>query len=138
MSSPGSAVTVELPRWLLADRLSVVLASSTAPVVELVLARHPGAPAGVGVVVAALLLAGLWWQRRRRPRALQLANAGGWMQFADGARLGCQPGPGSRLLGSSVVLHWQAAARTGALWLTPADLPRQTLRALAVRLVAGR
>jgi hypothetical protein len=137
MSSPGSAVTVELPRWLLADRLSVGLACATAPVVELVLARHPGAPVGVGVVVAAVLLAVLWRQRRRRPQALQLGSVGGWMQFADGIRLGCRPGPGSRLLGSSVVLHWQATARSGGLWLTPVDLPRETLRLLAVRLVAG-
>jgi len=87
-------VTVELPRWLLADRLSLLLACATAPVVEGVLARHPGVPAGLGVMVAALLLAGLWRQRGRRPRALQLADAGGWMQFADGARLGYQQGRG--------------------------------------------
>jgi hypothetical protein len=130
-------VTVELPRWLLADRLSLGLACATAPVVELVLARHPGTPVGAGVVVAALLLASLWRQRRRRPRALELASVGGWMQFADGTRLGCRPGPGSRVLGSSVVLHWQAAARSGGLWLTPVDLPHETLRSLAVRLVAG-
>jgi hypothetical protein len=131
-------VTVELPRWLLADRLSLGLAGATAPVVEAVLARHPGAPGGLGLLVAVMLLAGFCWQRRRRPRALQLATAGGWMQFADGARLACQPGPGSRLLGSGVVLHWRAAARSGSLWLTPADLPREVLRSLAVRLVAGR
>ena len=121
MSSPASAVTVELPPWLLAERLSLGLACATAPVVEAVLARHPGAPAGAGLVVAALLVAGVWFQRRRRPRSVALPA-----------------GPGSRLLGSSVVLRWQSAGRSGALWLTPADLPRETLRSLAVRLVAGR
>jgi len=131
-------VTVELPRWLLADRLSLGLACATAPVVELVLTRHPDAPGGVGLLVAALLVAGLGWQRRRRPRSLQLAPTGSWVEFADGAREGLRPGQRSRLLGSSVVLHWQAAARSGALWLTPVDLPRETLRSLAVRLVAGR
>ena len=132
-------MTVDLPRWLLADRLSAALSCATVPVVEMVLARHPGgAPVGVGGLVAALLLAGLWWQRQRRPRALQLTSAEGWIRFADGAQLGCRPGPGSRLLGSSIVVHWQTAARSGALWLTPADLPRETLRSLAVRLVAGR
>jgi len=114
-------VTVELPRWLLAERLSLVLACATAPVVELVLARHPGAPAGAGLVVAALLVAGVWLQRRRRPQSLELA-----------------PGRGSRLLGPSLVVHWQAHGRTGAVWLTPGDLPREILRSLAVRLVAGR
>jgi hypothetical protein len=114
-------VTVELPRWLLAERLSLGLACATAPVVEGVLARHPGAPAGVGLAVAALLVAGIWLQRRRRPSSLALLA-----------------GPGSRLLGSTVVVRWQAPGRSGSLWLTPADLPRETLRLLAVRLVAGR
>ena len=121
MSSPASAVTVELPRWLLAERLSLGLACATAPVVEAVLARHPGAPAGAGLAVAALLVAGVWFQRRRRPRSLALPA-----------------GPGSRLLGSSVVVNWQSPGRSGSLWLTPADLPRETLRSVAVRLVAGR
>jgi hypothetical protein len=138
MSSPVSAVTVELPRWLLADRLSLGLACATAPVVELVLARHPGAPAGVGMVAAVLLVAGLWWQRRRRPQALGIAPTGGWLQLAGGTRLDCRVGQRSRLLGTSIVLHWQAPGRSGALWLTPADLPREILRSLAVRLVAGR
>ena len=121
MSSPASAVTVELPRWLLAERLSLGLACATAPVVEAVLARHPGAPAGVGLAVAALLVAGAWIQQRHRPRSLVL-----------------QATTGSRLLGSSLVVRWQSPGRSGALWLTPADLPRETLRSLAVRLVAGR
>jgi len=138
MSSPASVVTVELPRWLLADRLSLGLACATAPVVELVLARHPGAPAGVGVVAAALLVAGLEWQRRRRPQTLGIAATGGWLRCAGGTRLDCRAGPGSRLLGASIVLHWEAPGHAGAVWLTPADLPRETLRALAVRLVAGR
>ena len=121
MSSPASALTVELPRWLLAERLSLGLACATAPVVEGVLARHPGAPVGAGLAVAALLVAGVWLQRRRRPRFVAVPA-----------------GPGSRLLGSSVVVHWQSSGRSGALWLTPADLPRETLRSIAVRLVAGR
>jgi len=114
-------VTVELPRWLLAERLSLVLACATAPVVELVLAHHPGAPAGAGVVIAVLLVAGVWLQRHRRPQSLEIT-----------------PARGSRLLGPSLVVHWQARGRSGALWLVPGDLPREMLRSLAVRLVAGR
>jgi len=131
-------VTVELPRWLLADRLSLGLACATAPVVELVLARYPGAFAGGGVVAAALLVAGLEWQRRHRPQALGIAATGGWLRRAGGTRAECRVGPGSRLLGASIVLHWETPGQSGAVWLTPADLPRETLRSLAVRLVAGR
>jgi hypothetical protein len=114
-------VTVELPRWLLAERLSLGLACAAAPVVEGVLARHPGAPAGAGLAVAALLVAGVLLQWRRRPRSLALPA-----------------GPGSRVLGSSLVLQWQSGGRSGAFWLTGADLSRETLRSLAVRLVTGR
>jgi len=131
-------VTVELPRWTLADRLSLALALASAPVVEAVLARHLDVPAGIGVTVAALLLLALGWQRHHRPQALTFTPAGGWLQFANGRRQACRPGAGSRVLGSSVVVHWQSPGRSGALWLTTADLPRETLRALAVRLVAGR
>jgi hypothetical protein len=138
MSSPASVLTVELPRWLLADRLSLGLACATAPVIELVLARHPGAPTGVGIVVAALLVAGVWWQRRGRPRALEFGPAGASLRQAPGTRQAFDPGPGCRLLGGGVVIHWRSPGRSGVLWLTPADLPRATLRSLSVRLVTGR
>jgi hypothetical protein len=139
MSLPGSVVTVELPRWPLADRLSLALVVAAAVVIEAVAARHPGAPAGVGVAAAALLALGLWFQRRRRPQALEFASGAGCLQFRDGRQQPFQPGAGSRLLGTSVVLHWQSPGRSGSLWLTPADLSREQLRALAVRLgAAGR
>jgi hypothetical protein len=137
MSSPGSVVTVELPRWPLADRLSLALVVAAAVVIEAVAVRHPGAPAGVGLAGAALLALGLWSQRRRRPRVLELAPEAGWLRFPDGRQQPFRPGAGSRLLGTSVVLHWQSPGRSGSLWLTPADLSRGQLRALAVRLVAG-
>jgi hypothetical protein len=137
MSSPGSVVTVELPRWPLADRLSLVLAVAAAVVIEAVAARHPGAPAGVGVAAAALLALGLWFQRRHRPQALEFAPGAGCLRFPDGRQQPFRPGAGSRLLGTSVVLHWQSPGRSGSLWLTPADLSREQLRALAVRLVAA-
>jgi hypothetical protein len=138
MSSPGSVVTVELPRWPLADRLALAAVLGCAPVVEAVLARYPGAPAGAGVAVAAVLAAALWRQRRRRPRSLEFTPVGDWLRLADGSRQSFRPGTGTRLLGTSVVLHWEAPGHGGSLWLAPADLPRETLRALAVRLVTGR
>ena len=138
MSSPASAVTVELPRWLLADRLSLGLACATAPVIEGVLARYPGVPSGAGIVAAALLVAGAWRQHRHRPRALELSPAAASLRLPAERPRAPVPGPGCRLLGASVVVHWRSAGRSGALWLTPFDLPRATLRLLAVRLVAGR
>jgi hypothetical protein len=137
MSSPVSAVTVDLPRWPLADRLSLVLVLAAAVMVEAVLASYPGAPVGLGVVASVPLAVGLLHQRRRRPRRLEFAPADARLCFGDGTRAPFQPGPGCRLLGSSVVLHWRTPGRSGALWLTPADLPREILRLLAVRLVAG-
>lgn len=131
-------MTVELPRWPLADRLTVALLFAVALVVEAVAARHPGAPGGLGVAAAALLSVVFQFQRRRRPRALVFARGASHLRFADGSQRSFVAGTGSRLLGSSVVLHWRSPGRSGAAWLTAADLPRETLRALAVHLVAGR
>lgn len=131
-------MTVELPRWPLADRLTVVLLLAAALVVEVVAARHAGAPGGLGVAAAALLAVVFQFQRQRRPRRLVFAPGANHLQFADGRQRPFVAGAGSRQLGSSVVLHWQSPGRSGAAWLTPADLPRATLRALAVQLVTGR
>ena len=138
MSSPGSAVTAELPRWPLAERASLVLAALAGAVIEAVAAGHPGVPAGLGVLATASLAAGLAWRRRGQPVAIELSVSGGRLRLGDGRWLTCSTGTGSRLLGSSLVLHWRAPGRSGALWLTPVDLPRETLRSLAVRLAAAR
>jgi hypothetical protein len=132
-------MTVELPRWTLADRVTVALAVAAGMAVEVVAAGQDGAPGGAGLAVAAGLL--LWHARHRarRPLALELRPAG---SAAGAGAPGCEPCTvhgASRILGPSVVLHWQPATggRQG-LWLTPLDLPRRTLRQLAVRLVTGR
>jgi hypothetical protein len=138
MSSPGSAVTVELPRWPLADRLTVALLFAVALVVEAVAARHPGVSGGLGVAAAVLLAVAFRFQRWRQPCRLVFAPGANQLQLADGSERPFVVGAGSRLLGSSVVLHWRSPGRSGAVWLTAADLPRETLRSLAVHLVAGR
>jgi hypothetical protein len=131
-------MTVELPRWPLADRLTLALAAAAGVVLEAVMALYPGAPVGAGVAVATVLLAWQWQQRRWRPQALEFTPTGGSLRQRDGRDLPFVLGPGSRLLGTGVVLHWRAPGRSAALWLTPADLPRELLRRLAVRLVAAR
>lgn len=132
-------MTVELPRWSLADRVTVALVVAAGIVIEAVAAVRDGAPNGAGLAAAAVLL--LWHARHRtrRPLALELRPAG---SAAGAGAPGCEPCTvhgASRILGPSVVLHWQPATggRQG-LWLTPLDLPRRTLRQLAVRLVTGR
>lgn len=138
MSSPGCAVTAELPRWPLAERVSLVLAGLAGLVIEAVAANHPGMPVGLGVLATGALAAGLACGRRGEPVAIELSAAGGRLRLTDGRWLPCSIGTGSRLLGSSLVLHWRAPGRSRALWLTPADLPGETLRLLAVQLAAGR
>ena len=132
-------MTVELPRWTLADRLTVALVVAAGTVVEVVAAGQDGAASGVGAVAAVGLL--LWHARHRagRPRALELRPAGSGAAAGVPGGDSCTVHGASRILGPSIVLHWQTAAggRQG-LWLTPFDLPRRTLRQLAVRLVSGR
>jgi len=130
-------MTVELPRWPLADRLALALCVAAGIALETVLARHPGAPAGIGAVMTCVLATWQWQQRRRRPSALEFGHAADRLRLADGRYVPFAVGPGSRVLAASVVLHWQAPGCSSVLWLTPADLPRHVLRSLAVRLVAG-
>jgi hypothetical protein len=130
-------MTVELPRWVLADRLVLALGLATGIVLEAILAGYPAAPAGVGLAVAAVLASWHLYQQRLRPRALELSPPAGTLWLEDGRSLPFTLGPGSRVLGPTVVLHWQAVGRSGALWLTPLDLPREVLRTLAVRLAAS-
>ena len=47
-------------------------------------------------------------------------------------------GSRSRVVGRTIFLHWCGADGAGTLWLTPADLPRDALRAARVSLHAGR
>lgn len=129
-------MTAELPRWPLAERVSLVLAGLAGAVVEAVTANHPGVPPGLGVLAAGALATGMAWRRRGRPVAIELSPTGSRLRLQDGRWLPCSIGTGSRLLGSSLVLHWRSPGRSRAAWLTPADLPRETLRSLAVQLVA--
>lgn len=129
---------VELPARLLADRLSLALAVASAVAIEATLARHPGLPLGAGLVAGGLLLAWQWQRARRRPGRIAIAADGVAM-----CRVGCDTiipatGPRARVLGRSVVLHWRDSDSTGTAWLTPADLPREVLRAIRVRVEARR
>jgi hypothetical protein len=127
---------LELPRRLLADRLSALLILACGVAIEAALWRHPGQPAGVGFAVAGLLWT--WhWRRARLAPTRAVCGPDGWrLQLAEGHWTEAALGRGTRLLGPSVVLHWQAEGRSFGAWLTPADLPRPVLRSLALRLRA--
>jgi hypothetical protein len=131
-------MTVELPARLLADRLSVALAVACAVAIESTLARHPGMPLGAGLVAGGLLLAWQWRRVQRRPSRIAIGLGGVAVQPAGRGVPVPATGPRARVLGRSVVLHWRDAGVSGTAWLTPADLPRDVLRAIRVRVQAGR
>lgn len=134
-------MTLELPAFLLADRVTVGLALASGPAFEAMLTRHPIPVTGAGLVMGLVLLAWQWRRTRHRPRRLHISPAGAHIGFrpvdlpvpATGAR--------ARVLGRTVVLHWHGrpgpGPSQGTIWITPLDLPEEALRALRVALVAG-
>jgi hypothetical protein len=134
-------MTLELPVWLLADRVTFALAIACGPALEAMLAREPGAMAGTGLIVSLLLLLWQWRRTRRRPCRVEISASGVGLAFEHSGPTVPATGRRAQLLGSTVVLHWhqrQGSVRCrGTLWLTHADLPADALRALRVAMVAG-
>ncbi len=140
MSSPGSgALTVEWPRWLLADWLTVALAVAGAGVVESVLANYPDVPAGLGLALGALLVGGHLWRMRNTGATVgaRLDPVGGWTLLTRGGRQPAELAPGSRVLGPTVVLRLRTPGGVRQVWLTERDVPASRLRELRVRLLAA-
>jgi hypothetical protein len=129
-------MSLELPRRLLADRLSALLILGCGVVLEAALWRHPGLPGGAGIVTAGLLWACQLRRAREAPTRAVWEPHGWHLRLADGRRIDAVLGRGTRLLGPSVVLHWRAEGRSYRVWLTAADVPRPALRSLALRLLA--
>jgi hypothetical protein len=123
-------VTLELPRWLLAERLAFGLILAGALVTEVVLVRYPALRQGPGLLAAALLALWQWRLGRHRSRRVRLGP--GDIEVQAGAVPTSATGPRARILGRSVVLHWRANGRSRTAWLTPADVPPAALRRMRV------
>jgi hypothetical protein len=141
MSSPGSGVlTIELPSRLAADRVAAGLLVAAAACVEVVAARYPEGPAGIGLAAGVLLASWQFWLvcRSALVRTATLGRGGDWqLGLADGRQVAADLLPGSRVLGSTVVLRLRGGRLTRSAWLTARDLPTADLRRLAVRLMAA-
>ena len=141
MSSPGSDVlTIELPTRLASDHAVVGLLVAAAVGVEVVMARYPGGPVGIGLAAGVLLALWHLWRGRRSAmvRTATLDRRGGWqLGLADGCRVAAVLLPGSRVLGPTVVLRLRGSHLARSAWLTTWDLPAAELRRLAVRLMAA-
>lgn len=135
-------MTLELPAHLLADRVTSLLALASGVALEVMLARYPGSTPGLGLALGLALLVWQWRRTRHRPRRLNVGPSGVFLVFERATAPVPADGRRARVLGRTVVLHWQyrpgSGSRQGTVWLTPADLPVHALRALRVALVAGR
>jgi hypothetical protein len=140
MSSPGSvALTLDLPRRFLSDRITVGLCLACVPFLETAAGRHPNFPVGIGLCVGALLLASQWAARVGQPAASRaiLAESGAWQfDLADGRRVPAMLLPGSRALGPTLLLRWRIGERTVSRWFTRFDVPTADLRRITARLRA--
>lgn len=125
-------MTLELPRWLLADRLTLALIAAGALALEATLARYPGLPQGPGLLLGGLLATWQWHRARHRPRLVCLGPADIFVQTGGAGSTAPATGPRTRLLGRSVILHWRADGRSRTAWLTTADLPGEALRRMRV------
>lgn len=141
MSSPGSDVlTIELPTRLASDHAVVGLLVAAAVGVEVVVARYPDGPVGIGLAAGVLLALWHLWRGRRSAmvRTATLDRGGGWqLGLADGRRVAAVLLPGSRVLGPTVVLRLRGGRLARSAWLTTRDVPAVELRRLAVRLLAA-
>jgi hypothetical protein len=131
-------MTVELPARPLAERMTWALVLACAVAIEVALTRHPGLPPGPGLAAGGLLLLWQWLRLRRRPSRVSIGADGVGVQLRGSSAVVPATGARARVLGRSAVLHWRGADGAGTLWLTPADLPRDALRAIRVHLHAGR
>jgi hypothetical protein len=141
---------LEWPAITAADWLAAALVALAGGFVALQCAVHDAWPAA-GVALAAtvivlILQATLWTRSRRRGPAVLERDARGhlwWQERAGAARVPARLGPGTRVLGRSLLLEIEPVdpGRFGRrrAWLTTLDLPAEALRRWTVVLpTSGR
>jgi hypothetical protein len=134
-------MSLDLPRVTLGEAAAAALCVVCTVTVEAVLGRYPAAPTGIGLLLGALSAMWLFLDSVRPGRALRKVvwlTDGAWrLEFRDGSTLIADLGPGTRLLGRSLVLHWRVSERSFARWLTPWDVDDGQLRRVTVRLACA-
>ena len=134
-------MSLDLPRITLAEAAAAALCLVCAVTVEIVLARYPAAPAGIGLLLGVPPVMWLFLDSVRPGRALRRVvwlTDGAWrLEFRDGSTLIADLGAGTRLLGRSLVLHWRVSGWSFARWLTPWDVDDGQLRKVTVRLACA-
>jgi hypothetical protein len=140
---------LEWPAITAADRLAAALVAMAGAFVALQCVVHGAWPAmGAVLVVTVIVLimqASLWTRSRRRGPAVLERDARGnlWWEERAKARLPVRLGPGTRVLGPSLLLEIEPAEPGGVgrrrAWLTTLDLPAEALRRWTVVLpTSGR
>jgi hypothetical protein len=134
-------MSIELPRLSIAEGASLLLCVLCALVLELALARLGGSMAGSGIAAGVATLAWLWHSSLRATRALRsvalLADDRWRLEFRDGRVLYAPLGPGTRVMGRTLVLDWIVGGPATRVWLTRWDVADGQLRAVAARLACG-
>ena len=136
-------IRIDLPVRLLADRAACSVAFIAVLAGGWVSARYvslESTGAIAALIAGCLALAGIG--RRRAPRRLEALADGRWgLEDAAGRRWTATSGPATRTLGPTLVLDLRAVGQApglpSGLWVTPADLPGDTLRRLRVGLTAS-
>ncbi len=147
-SSRTYAVTsLELPARSVAQRATMALVALAAGCAAWASLRQEAPGFAVAALTVGILvlgkLAGNWTQSRTAPRRWVQSSPGGRLQLRleDGSAYPLRLRPATRMLGPSVFLDADCEVEGRPLrlraWLTPWDLPRDTLRLWSIVLQAG-
>lgn len=147
-STPCASLRLEWPAITAADRLAAALVALAGAFAALQCAVHGARPAmGAALaftVIVLIMQASLWTRSRRRGPAILERDARGNLWWEEHAkRVPARLGPGTRVLGRSLLLDIEpadpGAFQRRRAWLTTLDQPAEALRRWTVVLpTSGR